>query len=175
LITARKTNIFPETKEPRLSVENNFKALDLRQKIRRGTEQFKNLSGDPHYVAKGIAIGVFVSITPTIPLHTVIALALALIFRASKIAAAIGVWLSNPLTIPIFYFASYRVGSLLFGDLAACNGACESITDLFKLGVEVTLATIFGGVVLGIGPAVAAYFITRTIIVRLKSRQTAVR
>lgn len=146
-------------------------ALKIRQKIKCGAARLKNLPGDPHYVAKGMAIGVFVSITPTIPFHTVIALALAFIFRASKIAAAIGVWFSNPLTIPVFYFASYRAGSLLFGDLAACNGVCESVTDLLKLGVEVALATIIGGIVIGLGPAAAAYFITRTIVARMKSRQ----
>jgi uncharacterized protein (DUF2062 family) len=81
------------------------------------------------------------------------------------------VWFSNPLTIPIFYFASFQVGRLLFGNLAACSGACESITELLNLGVQVALATIVGGVVVGLGPATAAYFITRTIVVRMKSRQ----
>jgi uncharacterized protein (DUF2062 family) len=148
-----------------------FHSVELRHQIKRGAARLKELPGDPHYVAKGMAIGVFVSITPTIPFHTVIALALAFIFRASKIAAAIGVWFSNPLTIPIFYFASYRAGSLLFGDLEACNGVCESVTDLLKLGIEVALATIIGGIVIGLGPAAAAYFITRTIVARMKSRQ----
>jgi uncharacterized membrane protein YesL len=60
---------------------------------------------------------------------------------------------------------------LLFVDLAACNGVCESVTDLLKLGVEVALATIIGGIVIGLGPAAAAYFITRTIVARMKSRQ----
>lgn len=148
-------------------------ALTIRQKIKRGTERLKDLPGEPHYIAKGMAIGVFVSITPTIPFHTLIALALAFIFRASKLAAAIGVWFSNPFTIPIFYFASYRMGRLFFGNLAACSGACESITDLLKLGVEVALATIVGGVVVGLGPAAAAYFITRIIVVRMKSRRNS--
>jgi uncharacterized protein (DUF2062 family) len=146
-------------------------ALTIRQRIKRGAERLRDLPGEPHYVAKGMAIGIFVSITPTIPFHTLIALALAFIFRASKIAAAIGVWFSNPLTIPIFYFASFQVGRFLFGNLAACSGACESITNLLKLGVEVALATIVGGVVVGLGPATAAYFITRTIVVRMKSRR----
>ncbi len=32
-------------------------------------EHAKKLQGDPHYVAMGMAIGVFVAITPTIPFH----------------------------------------------------------------------------------------------------------
>jgi uncharacterized protein (DUF2062 family) len=154
------------------SAANNFTALKTRQKIKDGLARLKDLPGDPHYVAKGMAIGVFVSMTPTIPFHTVIAVALALIFRASKIAAAIGVWFSNPLTIPIFYFASYQAGRLLFGNLATCNGACKSLTDLLTLGAEVALATIVGGIVMGIGPAIAAYFITRSVVTRMRSRRT---
>ena len=157
----------------RSSAENNFPALEIGKKIKQGIQRLKKLPGDPHYVAKGMAIGVFVSMTPTIPFHTVIALALAFIFRASKLAAAMGVWFSNPLTIPIFYFASYQVGSLLFGHLSACKGVCESITDLLKLGVEVTLASIVGGIIIGIIPAVAAYFITRTVVTRVKTHQKA--
>jgi uncharacterized protein (DUF2062 family) len=149
--------------------------VEIRQKIKRGAARIKDLPGDPHYVAKGMAIGVFVSMTPTIPFHTVIALALAFIFRASKIAAAIGVWFSNPLTIPIFYFTSYQAGSFLFGDLAACNGACESITHLLKLGVKVSLATIIGGIIIGLPPATAAYFVTRTVVARMKSGKISVR
>jgi uncharacterized protein len=161
--------------ESRSSAENYCMALEVRKKISRGIARLKDLPGDPHYVAKGMAIGVFVAMTPTIPLHTVIALALAFIFRASKIAAAIGVWVSNPLTIPIFYFASYQAGSLLFGHLTTCNGVCESITDLLKLGGAVALQSIIGGIVIGIGPAAAAYFITRTLIARWKSHQISVR
>jgi uncharacterized protein (DUF2062 family) len=157
----------------RSSAENNFTAPEIRKKIKHGIARLKNLPGDPHYVAKGMAIGVFVSMTPTIPFHTVIALALAFIFRASKLTAAMGVWFSNPLTIPVFYFASYQVGSLLFGHLSACKGACESITDLLKLGVEVTLASIIGGIVIGIVPAIAAYFITRTVVARIKSHRVS--
>jgi uncharacterized protein (DUF2062 family) len=154
------------------SAANKFTALKIRQKIKDGLARIRDLPDDPHYVAKGMAIGVFVSMTPTIPFHTVIAVALALIFRASKIAAAIGVWLSNPLTIPIFYFASYQTGSLLFGSLSTCNGSCKSISDLLTLGAEVALATIVGGIVIGIVPAIAAYFITRTIVTRMRSRRT---
>jgi len=172
---ARKTNNWMIKEESRSAAENNFTALGIRKKIKHSIARLKDLPDDPHYVAKGMAIGVFVSMTPTIPLHTVIALALALIFRASKIAAAIGVWFSNPLTIPIFYFASYWVGSLLFGHLSACNGVCESITDLLKMGVGVALESIIGGMVIGIGPAAAAYFITRTIVARMKSHQKSVR
>jgi len=142
--------------------------MNLREKIRQLITRFKQLNGDPHYVALGMAIGVFISVTPTIPFHTVIALALAFILRGSKAAAAIGVWFSNPITIPLFYKGSYDLGVSILGNSAPFSTEYESILELLKLGADVTIAMITGGVILGILPAIAAYFITRRIFIKLR-------
>ena len=145
--------------------------MNLREKIRHLITRFKQLNGDPHYVALGMAIGVFISVTPTIPFHTVIALALAFILRGSKAAAAIGVWFSNPVTIPLFYKGSYDVGVSILGNSAPFSTEYESILELLKLGADVTIAMITGGVILGILPGMAAYFITRRIFIKLRLRK----
>ena len=140
--------------------------------IREFTERVKKLHGDPHYVAMGMAIGVFISITPTIPFHTIIAVALACIFRGSKAAAALGVWFCNPLTAPLFYWGSYKAGMLFLGNQGPLNVKFESILELIKLGADVTMAMIMGGVILGILPGIAAYFLTRKIFLTIRSRKT---
>ncbi len=145
--------------------------MNLREKIRQFIARFKQLNGDPHYVALGMAIGVFISVTPTIPFHTVIALSLAFILRGSKAAAAIGVWFSNPVTIPFFYKGSYDVGVSILGNSAPFSTEYESILELLKLGADVTIAMITGGIILGILPAIAAYFITRRIFIKLRLRK----
>ncbi|MCK4619057.1 MAG: DUF2062 domain-containing protein [Deltaproteobacteria bacterium] len=145
--------------------------MNLREKIQHFITRFKQLNGDPHYVALGMAIGVFISVTPTIPFHTVIALALAFILRGSKAAAAIGVWFSNPITIPLFYKGSYDLGVSILGNSAPFSTEYESILELLKLGADVTIAMITGGVVLGILPGIAAYFITRRIFIKLRLRK----
>ena len=136
--------------------------------------RIRELHGDPHYVAIGMAFGVFVSITPTIPLHTIIAVCLAIIFRGSKAAAAIGVWFSNPLTIPFLYFASFKTGVLLFGTSKDVSISGESLAELLKLGLDVTIASISGGILLGIFPGIATYFITRKIMQKLRSRKESI-
>jgi uncharacterized protein (DUF2062 family) len=143
--------------------------------IREFVERVKRLDGDPHYIAMGMAIGVFVSITPTMPFHTVIAVALAFILRGSKAAAAIGVWFCNPITAPFFYLGSYKTGMFIFGNSVPFDVKYESILELLKLGMDVTMAMIAGGVILGILPGIAAYFITRKIITTIRSRKTAER
>ncbi len=145
--------------------------MNLREKIQHLITRFKQLNGDPHYVALGMAIGVFISVTPTIPFHTVIALALAFILRGSKAAAAIGVWFSNPITIPFFYKGSYDLGISILGNSAPFSTEYESILELLKLGADVTISMITGGVILGILPAIAAYFITRRIFIKLRLRK----
>jgi len=145
--------------------------MNLREKIQHFITRFKQLNGDPHYVALGMAIGVFVSITPTIPFHTVIALALAFILRGSKSAAAIGVWFSNPITIPLFYKGSYDVGTSILGNSAPFNIEYESILELLKLGADVTIAMITGGIILGILPGIVAYFVTRRIFIKIRLRK----
>jgi len=154
--------------------ESNIKTSPGRlnkQNIREFVGRVKNLEGDPHYVAMGMAIGIFVSITPTMPFHTVLAVALAFMLRGSKVAAALGVWFCNPITAPIFYWGSYKAGMYLLGNPAPFNVKYESILELLNLGMDVTIAMIAGGVILGILPGIASYFITRKIITTIRCRR----
>ncbi len=142
----------------------------LRIRMQLCKNRVKNFRGDPHFVAMGMAIGVFVAATPSIPFQTVIAVALAFILRSSKAAAAIGVWLSNPITFPIFYLASYKMGALLFGISVAYDPGGEAV-DILKLGAEVTIAAATGGIIIGLCLAVVTYFITRKIVIKIRSRE----
>jgi uncharacterized protein (DUF2062 family) len=146
------------------------KSPPLKERLRLFLIRIRDLQGEPRYVATGMAIGVFVAVTPTIPFHTVIALALAFILKGSKPAAVIGVWFSNPLTIPALYYGSFKIGTLLLGELPPYDIHFESIPDLLELGLDVTLAMLIGGVLLGIIPAVIAYFVTFRVVVKLRER-----
>ena len=142
-----------------------------RERLNAFYKKVKSLQGDPHYVALGMAIGVFVGVTPTVPLHTAIALALAFLFKASKPAAAIGVWFGNPLTIPAFYYGSYKIGMLLLRHQAPLSGLQPGIHEMLKMGLDVTISMILGGAILGILPAVTAYFITLKLSRKIRLRR----
>lgn len=159
---SNKNNQQPQTFDRRLK-KHSFRAF---------IDEAKKLQGDPHYVAMGMAIGVFIGITPTIPLHTVIAVVLAFVLRGSKPAAIIGVWIANPITIPLFYWGSYEIGMFMLGKSIPFNINYKSIGDLMELGLDVTVAMIAGGVILGILPGIAAYFITRKIFIKIRSRKS---
>ena len=142
----------------------------MKERLRLFLIRLRDLQGEPRYVAMGMAVGVFVAVTPTIPFHTILALALAFILKGSKPAAVIGVWFSNPLTIPPLYYGSFKIGTLLLREPLPDDIDFESITDLLELGMDVTLAMLVGGILLGIIPAIIAYFVTFRVVVKLRER-----
>lgn len=156
---------------PEKAITNGSQPRTIKQRLNKFFLRFRSLQGDPHYVALGMAIGVFVALTPTIPLHMVIAIGLALVLRASKPAALIGVWFSNPLTIAPFYYGSYKLGMLMLGRELAWSEGEFTIHELLRQGLDVTVAMIAAGAVLGVVPAVVSYFITLFVFRSFRARQ----
>ncbi len=88
--------------------------LDPKRTARYYYLKFIRLKGEPCVLARGIAIGTFIGITPTIPFHSVMALALAFLLRGSKVAALLATFVvSNPLTFFPQYYLSWHIGNRL--------------------------------------------------------------
>jgi uncharacterized protein len=136
--------------------------------------KFLRLQGDPHSLALGAAIGLFVGITPTIPLHSALIIILAWLLRGNIVAALIAAMaISNPLTwLPQYYFC-WRVGNwLLPGQLSwqriqtilevfgSDAGFKQSLTSLGQLGLEAIAVMLVGGILLAIPFTCAGYFFT---------------
>ncbi|MCP4716996.1 MAG: DUF2062 domain-containing protein, partial [Deltaproteobacteria bacterium] len=129
----------------------------IKQKIHLFIQSCKELRGKPRYVAMGMSVGIFVSLMPLVPFQTIIALPLAHVLRGSKRAAALGVWFSNPLTLPVCYYASYKTGKMLLDIKCPFDGQFGTFTELIKMGLDVTSAMLLGGIILGLIAALIAY------------------
>ncbi len=143
----------------------------------------------PHALALGLAIGVFVAMTPTIGAQMVIAAAIAASFRANKILAMAAVWISNPVTMLQIYYVNWRIGqyfvetdmvggepavqpqitkiiesiggmSNLFFHLLDKAFWSEVLRLVWALGIELWI----GSFVVGLVCALPSYVITRWII-----------
>ena len=136
--------------------------------------KFLRLQGDPHSLALGVAIGLFVGITPTIPLHTALILLLAWILRGNILAALIAATvISNPLTwLPQYYFC-WRLGSwllpgrlsweriqTLLGLLTSDANFTQNLALLGELGLEAVAVMLVGGVLLAIPFTCAGYLLS---------------
>jgi uncharacterized protein (DUF2062 family) len=145
----------------------------VKRKLKEFHERFLSLRGEPSAVALGMALGVFVGVTPTIPFHTVLIVAFGLLLRWNITSAYLGSWLiSNPLTIPVFYYVQYEIGAL-------CLGAGESalvltdysIVSLASAGWQILCPLLLGGVITAPFFAVPAYFITLRLVRSLRRGQ----
>lgn len=72
------------------------------------------LTASPHAVAAGFAAGVFVSWTPFIGVHFVMAFVIAYFLSGNMVAAALGcATFGNPLTYPFIWGITWEIGHLL--------------------------------------------------------------
>jgi uncharacterized protein (DUF2062 family) len=91
--------------------------VNLGKRLNTWYKQLISLKGEPGAIADGLAIGVFIGVTPTIPLHTILIILICFLFKKNITAGYLGSWIiSNPLTIPFFYVAEYRLGKCLLGN-----------------------------------------------------------
>jgi uncharacterized protein (DUF2062 family) len=67
-------------------------------------------------LARGVAVGLFVGLTPTVGIQTVLLLCACLLLRANFPVAFIASWVSNPLTMGPLYVAYAVIGETLLGD-----------------------------------------------------------
>jgi uncharacterized protein (DUF2062 family) len=67
-----------------------------------------------HSVSVAMFVGVFVAFIP-LPIQMLIAAAAAIALRCNVALAVALVWITNPLTMPPIYYATYRIGAWMLG------------------------------------------------------------
>jgi len=151
---------------------------DIKRKIKRIYLRFITLKGDPKHLAFSLSVGIFVGMMPIMPFQTILALFLAFIFRANKIAAFLGTLISNPLNLYFVYLWSYQIGTFLLGrpyESTVINRIRVIIYDnidepidllksLTELGGEIISALLIGGIVLALIVAIPSYFFLKFIL-----------
>ena len=129
------------------------------------------LQGTPEALARGLACGVFAGLFPFAGSQTVLALLLAFLFRGNKILAAVGPWISNPITsVPIYVF-NFQVGKWLLNDHSLNELKLQSWEDVKELGIEILWPLLVGCVVVGLICAIASYILGLWLIRRVRASQ----
>lgn len=144
--------------------------------------RLQRLKASPHALALGFAAGAFVSFTPFLGLHFLMAAGLAFGLRGNIIAALIGTVVGNPLTFPVIWLASYNLGARMLGretveridvamdDAAGIlhDGPVGFLADLWAAIEPVLMPMLFGGIPLGALCAFACYLVVRGVVTQLR-------
>lgn len=75
--------------------------------------RLRRLPDPPHKIARGVAVGIFVSFTPFFGFHFLLAAGLALLVQGNMLAALLATFVGNPLTFPFIATISLEVGNAI--------------------------------------------------------------
>jgi uncharacterized protein (DUF2062 family) len=143
------------------------------------------LKGSPHSLALGAAIGVFIGLTPTIPLHTTAVLLITFLTRSSIIAGITTSYIiSNPFTfIPLYsvclilgniatpYHLDTRYLNKVTNLLESDRGFYEMMQAIAGLGYEAVVVFLVGGLILALPGGLLSYFGFYHVIVAFRRKR----
>ncbi|CDM93003.1 MAG: DUF2062 domain-containing protein [Limnospira sp. PMC 1291.21] len=135
--------------------------------LRLGYLRLISLRGQPEYLARGLAAGVFAGFFPFFGFQAIIGVAVAVILRGHKLLAVAGTWVSNPFTyVPLFFF-NLKFGMWLLGihqfSLMTDHVNLQSVKDFSELvetGAELAAVLLLGSTVMGLIAAIAIYTVS---------------
>jgi uncharacterized protein (TIGR03546 family) len=146
--------------------------MKIRGRISEFYNRFLSLNGRPEEIARAMALGVFIGVTPTIPFHTALIMVICLLFRQNITAAVLGATIiSNPVTIPFLYLAEYEIGRFMLG--ISENPFIIThydINTILEIGWHILHPLMVGGLLLAVVFTVPSYFITYHAVVKLRNR-----
>ena len=129
------------------------------------TRPFRKLMQEPRYwgirrrtVVPAFALGLFLCFQP-VPLQPIIATLIALATRINIPIAAATPFISNPLTMPPMYYASYRTGAWVLGQEPQPIQFEMSIDWLTHTFVNVWQPVTLGCFLLGTAAATIGYLV----------------
>ena len=169
-------------KDDQMAIKSNHNKRNIFQRVytliirnlKRFYHRFLKLRGSPQQASLGMALGVFVGMSPFLGFHTAMAVLLASLFGWSKITAAVGVLVTNPITVPIIYPLTYQLGVMLtgFSEPIKWSRLLEpgAFIALMKNSPMIIIDMLVGGILVGLPLSIVIYYITYATISKAKKR-----
>lgn len=135
----------------------------LSKYVRRIYDRFIKLKEAPREIALGFALGLMIGMTPFLGAHFFTCLVVASLLGWSKIAAMVGVNITNVFTAPLIYPINYWVGAKLVGVSNEVQWpmsfTAREMIHLVKQSPLILVDLCAGGVILGLPLAFAGYVV----------------
>lgn len=159
------------------------RALQLTGSPRALLRSVLALDDSPHAIALGVAIGVFVGLTPSVGVQTIMILAVVFLTRPffyfNGTAAMASTYISNPITMAPMYYFWYRLGASVLGTDANVNfdallefeGLSGWWTATTAMAVKVGWPMLLGALLTAPIGAAIAYPLTHYLISSLRKNR----
>jgi len=151
-------------------------------------KRLRRMGGTPHMIALGIAAGTFAACLPYLGVQFLTAGVLAWALRASISAAMLSTFIANPLTLPVIWSISYRLGDAMLGgsgdlDPAKLQEGLSRSSELLSQGAPGAMRSFadviwpifmpisLGSLPLGLMVAVFFYYTSKPVIEAYQSRR----
>ena len=158
----------------------------LKTKVATLARRFKQLQGSPSYLARGVAVGVFVGFAPIMPIKTLLILAMTIILQGSTIAALlVCTSICNPITYAPLYYIAWLVGNILLPGKSSWallettitrmqqSSLSEALALAGQIGFDTTVVLLAGGLVLALPLALCSYPIAYRLFVKFSKKNQA--
>lgn len=130
--------------------------LQRHPRTRRFLTRTGSLEVDEFTLARGVALGLFIGLTPTVGIQTLLMLGASMALRANFPAAFVASCINNPLTFAPFYFGFHRLGDYLMRFMPV---RFESLSGLEEEIAVETTALILGSLTIAAPVGVLGYFV----------------
>ncbi len=134
--------------------------------------------GTPEYIARGWALGMFIGCLIPMSFQLLISIPLSFVIRGSKIGAALGTLITNPVSVIFIYPVQCYFGSMLIGGNLTYKGISESLKAIYvddswsaflAMGWDLVLSFFAGGLVFALIMTPPTYFAVRMLVVRYRA------
>lgn len=134
--------------------------------------------GTPEYIARGWALGMFIGCLIPMSFQLMISIPLSFVIRGSKIGAALGTLITNPVSVIFIYPVQCYVGNLIIGRSLTYKGISESLKAIYvdqswsaflAMGWDLILSFFAGGMLFALIMTPPTYFLVKLLVLRYRS------
>ncbi len=143
----------------------------------------------PEAIARGMAIGLLITFTPTVGIQIPLAILFATLLNANRLSAILPVWLTNVLTVPPTYAFTYWLGAhFVPGKRLGFREVLEKFThkvdkhfffelhkhfaEFLKVSRDLLIPMTIGGLIVGAVAAAIGYPLTLRWVRRRRARRS---
>jgi uncharacterized protein len=143
--------------------------LEDNPRLRDRLQDSGSLKGGSEAIARGIAIGLFIGLTPTVGFQTILMITACILFAGNFPVAFATSFISNPFTMAPIYWGFHELGEAVFLVIPVLSGYNDGriLGGMF----DEILFTGLGSLLIATPVSIGSYLITHLVLINYSSHR----